>query len=437
MIRVHCKCKFAVEVADDQAGLTVQCPRCGLLLDVPQLSDLSQIAPDGTYRIDDPLPPKPQDDLQNLSYIYYPGRQLPDGREIDLRGPVGPEIPLADDEELQRERPRYDPESGELIQPLAVDAPAPAPPPDSLPEAQRVLDYNLSPATLEGSPHGAGVLAALMQPVNIFVMLMIAGLHVGLLVSALLAAIVILLVPLPFVFIVLIGAHYATVVQEMGIWERDELPRPLRNLQFYEDIIAPFLQMAGGLLLCYWPAAVVLGMNNDAANRGVPLPFPNAGFWLLLFHLLGSIFMPALLLTLCTSGTAANLRPDRVLGVISTIGWRYVLLAMLWMLGSAVYLVGQVAALGGMASALSPNSTPHILSRAYVAYPLILTGLYLVHAFCWYIGLEYRRFHAVFPWVLQQHQHKRETVHRPALHPKLSHADAEAAKRANQRRQIR
>lgn len=441
MIRVPCRCKFVLEVADDQAGLAVQCPRCGLLVDIPAVSDLSHINSDGTYQIDDAVPKREEDDFQRLSYIYYPGRQLPNGQEIDLRGPVGAEIPLADDSDPNRpppERPRYDPETGELIQPLAVNHNAPpAPPPDSIPEAQRVLEYSVSPNVLEGVPHGLGVFAALMQPVNVFVMLMIAGFHLGLLVSALLAAILILLLPVPLVFIVLLGAHYATVVQETGLWERDELPRPLRNLQLYDDIIGPFLQMAGALLLCYWPAGVILIMNNNAAVRGDALPFPNAGLWLILLHGLGSLLMPAMLLTVCTSGTAANLRPDRVLGVITTIGWRYVLLAATWLIGGAVYLVGQLAALAGLAMSLSPASSSHLLTRVYVAYPLLLVGLWLIHAFCWLIGLEYRRFHSVFPWVMQRHQPKLQTVQRPALHPKLSHADAQAAKRASQRRQVR
>jgi len=119
MIQVPCRCKHVLELADDQAALAVQCPKCGLLVDVPQLSDMDQIETDGTYRLGERSVPGKCMDLHKLAHIYYPGRVLSDGTEIDLRGPVDPEdAPPPTDEDVPRERPRYDPETGELVMPL-------------------------------------------------------------------------------------------------------------------------------------------------------------------------------------------------------------------------------------------------------------------------------------------------------------------------------
>lgn len=440
MIRVPCKCRNVLELPDDQAGLSVQCPRCGLLVDVPLLSDIPQIASDGTYRLDDPEPRRSEDDLKHLSYIYFPGRQLPDGREIDLRGPVGDEVPLADNnpDAPPPDRPRYDPETGELVQPLGVITPPPPPPPHTLPEAQRVLEYSVTADVLEGAPHGPTVLSALMQPVNVLVMLMIAVVHLFLLATTVLAYLLFLLVPTALGCLAILAAHYAILVQEIGLWERDELPRPLRNLQFADDLAIPALQTVAALLLSYWPALLILILNNIAAASSDPLPFPNAGAWLIGLHVLASVIFPAVMLTLCTSGAAANLRPDRVFGVASTIGWRYILLVLLWCVTGPIYLVGHLGCLAGLiASVFFPATPAPLITRVYVSVPLLLTGIYLAHAFCWYLGLEYRRGNGQFPWVLQRHLRKAETIQAPTVHPKIAHGDAQAAQRAAHRRQIR
>jgi hypothetical protein len=38
-----------------------------------------------------------------------------------------------------------------------------------------------------------------------------------------------------------------------------------------------------------------------------------------------------------------------------------------------------------------------------VAYPLLLVGIFLMHGFCWYLGLQYRDYQPHFGWVLQSH----------------------------------
>ena len=179
MIRIACRCKNTLDLPDDQAGLTAQCPRCGNLLDVPLLSDLHSLERDGTYKLDSPT--LEQSKLDELTEVYYPGRVHKDGREIDLRGPVeAPEIvPLAGDEEEAppRDRPKYDPESGELVQPLGLEKPIKPASSAQLPEARRVIDYNVSAGALEGAPHGLGVFVALFSPLNVVVMAIIFLLH--------------------------------------------------------------------------------------------------------------------------------------------------------------------------------------------------------------------------------------------------------------------
>ena len=55
MIDFPCQCGYRFRVPDDRAGASLQCPKCHLLTDVPTLSDLPALKPDGTYRIDKPL----------------------------------------------------------------------------------------------------------------------------------------------------------------------------------------------------------------------------------------------------------------------------------------------------------------------------------------------------------------------------------------------
>jgi hypothetical protein len=50
-----------------------------------------------------------------------------------------------------------------------------------------------------------------------------------------------------------------------------------------------------------------------------------------------------------------------------------------------------------------------------VAYSLLIIGIYLMHYFCWLLGLEWRRRHADFGWVLQEHRRKPPVI--PAMMP--------------------
>ena len=142
MIRFVCNCGNRLEVPEDQAGDSLQCPKCGLLVDVPTLSELQHFTEDGTYRMDTGGPVATDSDrMADLGIIYSKTKLDDDGNEIDLRTiPAGRKHPRSsnfhdqdddDQGELElkpagdtkpavTERPKYDPETGELIRPLDI-----------------------------------------------------------------------------------------------------------------------------------------------------------------------------------------------------------------------------------------------------------------------------------------------------------------------------
>src|SRR5688572_27378357 len=131
MIAFPCHCGHKFAVGEDMAGGMIQCPHCGRLNDVPLLSDLGHIAEDGTYNLE--LRPEPEDQtdaLPELTRLYMKSRVDEHGNEIDLRQTMddiyesgGDEIPLELAGEVRPGAPKYDPITGELIEPMEVKAP--------------------------------------------------------------------------------------------------------------------------------------------------------------------------------------------------------------------------------------------------------------------------------------------------------------------------
>ena len=396
MIRFACRCSHVLELPDDMAGLSAQCPKCGLLLDAPTLSDANAIDKDGTYRLDDKPKPKADTHLKELTTVYFPGRQLSDGTEIDLRGPVQPLEPsLPPDSDssipLPADRPKYDPETGELIVPIDINQPKTPVPLSEIPTAKRVISYTTSAVDTPMQLLGLGVFARLCQPVNLIVLGVMFLMHMSLVLFTLISNYVIFIIVAPVLLFVVLVGHYAMLVEEMGPTDRDELPRPLRNVHPYDDFLAPFMHMATALLLCYWPSLLIIMVNWIAWSRGQAFPFPRTRELHLGLFLLGSLFFPAVLQTICTSGNIVNLRPDRLLGVIRSTGLHYLPLVILWMLAGCACMVGQVAVLLNWVMNVSSTPNPPLIATSYVAYPLLMAGIYLMHAFGWILGLEYRR----------------------------------------------
>src|SRR5262245_41380111 len=93
MIRFSCHCGYELEVPAEQAGGYIQCPKCGRLNDVPLLNDLPNLATDGTFKLEEPVP-EDADRLNDAVRVYTHSKLDEFGNEIDLRGKVG-----GDDEE--------------------------------------------------------------------------------------------------------------------------------------------------------------------------------------------------------------------------------------------------------------------------------------------------------------------------------------------------
>ena len=441
MIRFACRCSQIVEMPDDMAGLSTQCPKCGLLLDIPALSDAGAIDTDGTYRLDDRPKPKINEHLQELTTVYYPGRKLADGTEIDLRGAVQPATPppppsAAAPPPTPAQRPKYDPETGELIIPVDINQPSETIHYSDLPTAGRVINYSTTTTDqIQPTIVNLGVFARLFEPVNLIILGVVLLMHLSLVVLTIITSYVIIIFAAPILLAMTLVGHYAMLVEEMGTNELDELPRPLRNVHLYDDFLAPFLHMVSSLLLCYWPSLLIIIVNLIALGSGKPFPFPRTHNLHLALVLIGSLFFPAIILTISTSGDLVNLRPDRVLGTIRCIGLRYLAIVLLWILAITAATVGQALVLLNWIAMLNFGATIPLplIAQPFIAYPLLAAGVYLLHAFGWVLGLEYRRTHAYYPWVLQHHIREAEAIQQPILHPKLSAAEEAAQQRAAQR----
>jgi len=398
-----------------QAGLAIQCPDCGRLNDVPNFSDLAALDQDGTFRLGDDPEIVDRDRLQKLRRVYSPTRIDHQGNEIDLRNTAEElEIALAGD--LPRElgdrgdaaRPKYDPETGELVRAIGIRQDEQVEIPTALP----VMAY----ASLQTA--GGRVTRPwlrLFEPTNAFVMLMVLLAYIGATIWQILFLPVAYLLTIPpyciNLFLPLICAHYVCVVNEIAIADADELPRPLRNASFTEDIFNPFLNFMVALILCYAPVLAIVHLNPPADD-----PFPYAAA----FVLASSIF-PAVLLTLATTGGFENLRPDRLLRVIRLGGVSYWLIVVGWMIVAVItlwYLIGASAVPVPAVRKLLLNKTV----MGFAIGPMILIHIYLTHLCAWGLGLIYRRQHVNFGWAYQQHD--RSALKDAAARRSRSHRNA-------------
>jgi hypothetical protein len=217
-------------------------------------------------------------------------------------------------------------------------------------------------------------------------------------------------------------SHYANIVEDAGPGERDELPRPMRDASLYDDLWRPFINFTFSLMICFWPVLAAIVFRA---------PRPVVGG----LALVGSFAFPAVLLTMTTSGTIVNLRPDRVLGVMRAIGPTYVMLFALMFAALLTYAIGlwryqfdsetlfmwqsQVRA----ATALHPW-----WFKPWVAYPCVFVGIYLMHFFCWSLGAMYRLHHEQFPWVMQRHIRTPDAVRMRRQGTKERNVNANSAK---------
>lgn len=404
MIVFRCRCSHQFSVPDDQAGATVQCPHCGLLCDVPRLGEIPTLEEDGTIRLEDsPVVAEPHR-LAQLDRAFARRRVDEQGHDIDLR-PTLDQIkhvgapPPTPRQARRLTAPRYDPETGELITPLEVVQSA-APQEHSIPLAAPVLNYSrlAAPTTLTGP----AVLVRMFWPANIAVILIIFASYLVAwgLGSILVYIFALAMVPysdfallLPFVpLCLLIIGHYGNVIDETGREDKDQLPRPLRDLRWHEDLWGSFASMAAGIILCFWPmAAIALGIHHPHWRQ--------PALWAALLG--GLIFIPAVWLTVLSSSSYENLRPDRVLNVILTCGVRYFLLPVILIAALAAHAWAAVVS-GLIPASWMPPIPAWLFEVPYAAALLLLIGTYLLHFFGWYLGILYSRRHDSFRWAWQR-----------------------------------
>jgi hypothetical protein len=395
MINFPCTCGHRFSFPDEEAGGMTQCPQCKRLVDIPIPGDLANFEEDGTVKMDIPFADEPEEDrMRELTRAYLPRRQDANGEDYDLRVTMEQieaagteEIPLELKDEVKPGAPKYDPVTGELIRPMALKEDAyqkviPLPPQVTLGYARPAeQEMEVPPWRIPLELFKVQNLAVM---VGFFAMLMLAmfmwvAIGGGLFFAGFFVI---------FVYMVMM-AHGSNVVEDIGHAGKDELPAPLRGVEFGEDIWKPFVNFAGAAMLCEAPG-VILVQNGQWA----------AGYALLA---LGWFMFPAILLTLSTSGSVMNLRPDRVFSVIGHCGISYVFAVGLWVAATATFFVGHEIAVAWAMSLMKPFGFIKLPVPVWVAFALMVVGIYLFHWFCWRLGLLYRQHHEKFPWVLQQH----------------------------------
>lgn len=413
-IKFACTCTTMLEVPIEQAGTSLQCPQCGRLVDVPSLSDLDSIAEDGTYRVGDYELADEPERLAKLERTYSRKRVDEHGNEIDLREyfkPDEPGIPAVhqNDEDVlemiedgEDAPPKYDPVSGELIRPIGlINEPRKADP-ATIPMAMAVINYAGADTTPEFN--GWRIIPELFKFTNLFVLFLIFCVHVFIQLMMFPLMIGMWLIIPGFFFIVgALMAHYANIVSDVGPDQKDELPRPGRDLSWYDDLWGPFVQFILAAGVCYGGLAFIGKMPP-----GTRLAF--AGTILVI----GTIGFPAIFLTTSTSGTFLNLAPDKILRVVGALGVEYLWCVGLWVVSAGTYVFSIMATMFALATLLdtpgSGSGSWYTSFPVILGYPALAIGITMMHGFCWYLGLLYRRHHDAFDWYLQQHHRKFEVV---------------------------
>ena len=470
MIRFSCKCGFEFNLTEDHAGEVRQCSRCGLLVDVPSSDELAWLAEDGTIGLDASAADgrrEPGLSLAEMYRAYSRNRTDADGNPIDLRNEndhlSGAGQIDAQGHRPERIAPRYDPETGERIIPLALKDETPRPvlsvaeivdPDEDIPLAEAVpprptakpaaqphrrprgtqpvpvqplpvepiavepipvqpipvqparpgarvrsLTYATGDAARPTSPATVAV-DLLVRPANLIVLLFVGWFYVGAYLLKIplnafayvagLPPLVTQVLNLPLLALV---AHYGCVVEDIGPDGVDELPRPLRNFAFGDDLFAPGVRVLLAVALCYGPAIVCGAITHMDRPPTIAITLSLAA--------VGTYAFPAVVLTLLTGSTVLNLAPRRLLGVVAQCGAGYI--ASVFLAGGAVF--------GTAFFLLGPSTLPALANVRGTAYtarlallvPALGLTMYLSHLFAWHLGLLYREHHDQFPWVGQRH----------------------------------
>jgi len=437
MIQFPCPgCGQVFSVADDEAGLSIQCPRCSRLADVPTHSDLGNIAEDGTFKLDESVRPAadPAESIAKIAQAFQKSRVDDEGQEIDLRNT--PEELTGLDEatalepgQRQRYKPQYDPETGELVRPLELQPDDRDVDPESIPLAALAPVDQTAPISY--APVGDMQLCRhtpfqkLLEPVNLAVMaFVLLGLVIGYTVQLLLISIIEQTFPMPIwplnLMFWLAASHFGNTIVTIGPEEHDELPRPLLSLSPWDDIFGPLLKVLGAVLICYLPMFAVLAVISGPA-RVVALPL----------MVVGGYYFPAVVLTLTTSGSILNLHPVRVRNVIRLGGMRYFRIAAAWIIIFPLY-VWATLRVNLVFDSLSIETGPYERREILLAGPIAVLSVFFLHYLCWQLGLLFRAGHERFGWVWEELLRQREEDRKKR--GGLSAADRATIRQERQRR---
>jgi hypothetical protein len=405
MITFPCHCSYQFSVPEDQAGSEIQCPKCGRLNDIPALSDLTHLDEHGTFKITDTSPAPPPVILTEAARAFTRETRDELGDEIDMRQDLDEflasgEVPLAPPyDDVRTDIPKYDPITGELVAPIDLKRPEEQDPnyvdPATIPMAQPAVTYATGATAKHVTPRK--IFVQLVQPVNLFVMFVVLFMHTFLLIAIVMwQAGIFFVAPLLFIMVWGILAHFANVIDETGPTQNDELPRPLRNLSWGEDLWGPAWRATIAIAICFWPLfwiGAVLDLRGGIAISSLLVTLSLAGMFL----------FPAILLTTTTSGALDNLRPDRVMGVIRALGPSYFLTVLAMGVAMFVYILGIVGCDAAIAALFVTKYVKVPLLAGGLSIPILAAGVYLMHFACWYLGLQYRAHHEAFEWILQRH----------------------------------
>jgi hypothetical protein len=401
MIRFSCRCKYVFEVPEDAAGSQIQCPNCHLLVDVPSIEELSGIGDDGSYRMSAPPQASNAETFEQMRRVYGKEKLDEDGDEIDLRQTheqflaAGTEDHYEDFTAGGKTAPKYDPETGELLRPHdIVELPRieQATPPEDIPVATPTLNY--ASAGLQSRCSLFAPFVQLAMPINLAAMFFVMVAHLFIIMAS-------FAVITSFLALIIVGtgivAHYGAVIEEIGIEERDEIPRFMRHFNIADDIWLPFARVFLAWMICFGPGfmAFMIYLGRDTHAPWLLLAIP-------LLDLVGVIFFPAIVLITTTSGSLSNLHPVRVLGTIGKIGARYAFFVMLYMAAITVYFFGLLLTPDQLLSVFHVKSFGAWFVTGLIAWGTLAAGIYLMHWFAWLLGMEYRTGHMGFPWVYQK-----------------------------------
>jgi hypothetical protein len=428
MIRFNCHCTHEFLVPDDQAGGMIQCPKCSRLNDVPTISDLENLEQGGIFKISEATPAPGKDVLPSATRAFTRDHHDHRGDDIDMRPSVDEflnagveEVPLELAEEIRPGAPKYDPLTGELVEAIDV-APRKVEGTDikSIPVAKRAVQYASGDLHLRVTP--GTIMLHLLQPVNMFVMLFVVLAHTFFQATlSIVLAGIFFAAPVLILIGALLIAHYGVLIEEIGTGESEELPRPLRNASFFEDIWNPFIRFNFAILLCFWPAIFFRDVTGPAGT----------GLLITCFFF-GIYFFPAVLMTTLLAGSYLNVRPDRVIGTVRALGPAYWVSVFAFVISGSIYLAGIGICNFAVTGFFAKQAVSIPVIGFAIGSPTLLLGVFLFHFACWNLALLYRGNQEKLPWVLQRHVHSRRTDTLAQLEAARKAAQRHDALRANQ-----